>query len=376
MKRAVIRPWFIDPPEVTSTRLHRWTNFNEMIDPGRVTERRLQKCLQEDIGLILRALNSLENIKEYCIEWNEESHYHPEFYAACLRPISQTWTRQLSKLSIKVPPQFLKSLAPIRLENLETLEYHFCTGQTSPQIIDEMHHGFLVFVNNLKDSLECMSFVSTHTSQSLDITRIYKALGPFPKLRSISLSAPFDGSHLSDPLVFVQFLEKHRSTLKEISILTTRCTVHSRPTNPESIDWIQKILTSIESPFPRLRRLALSMRPLRAPLINISNFLEMHMSTLDSLTLADRTLDYREFERLLKTSSGPFKLEVLRHLRVKLNTFCPTTLLCIAIRMPGLTSLDIDCYSTTSCRSDCAYDTDFVSCHHLLLYFWYLPVLS
>ena len=352
MKRVVIRPWFIIPPRVTP---NIWTNIHEILDPEYVqkeTEQRLQKCLRKDFALVVSALDAMENIKEYFIEWNEENDYHPELYKACFTPISQKWIGQLTKLTIKVPPQLLKSLAAVRLRNLETLEYHFCTGQMLPQDIDDIHNGFLVFVNNLKDSLEYISFISTHTSLNLDITRIYKLLGTFPKLRSISLSAPFDGAHLSDPLAFVRFLEKHRSTLKDISVLTSRCTVHSRPSDPESINWIQKILTSVDIPFPRLRSIALAMRPLRASLTNVSDFLEKHMSTLDSLILADRALDYCGFERLLKTASGPLDLEGLRHLRVKLTNFTPSILYYLAYKIPGLTSLDIECSSITNCRSD------------------------
>ena len=356
MKRVVIRPWFINPPRVTP---NIWTNIHEILDPeyiGKETEQRLQKCLWEDFTLVVSALNAMENIKEYFIEWNEEN-YHPELYKACFTPISQKWIGQLTKLTIKVPPQLLKSLASVRLRNLETLEYHFCTGHMSLQDIDDIHNGFLVFVNNLKDSLEYISFISTHTSLNLDITRIYKLLGPFPKLRSISLSAPFDGAHLSDPLAFVRFLEKHRSTLKNISVLTSRCTVHSKPGDPDSINWIQKILTLVDSPFPRLRSLALAMRPLRASLTNVSDFLDKHMSTLDSLILADRSLDYCAFERLLKTANGPLDLEGLRHLRVKLTNFSPTILYYLAHKMPELTCLDIECSSILNCRGD----GDFVS---------------
>ena len=362
VKRVVIRPWFINPPVAQNI----WTNIHEIFDSEYIrkeTEQQLQKCLRKDIALIVSALNAMENIKEYFIEWNEENNYHPELYKACSTPVLQKWMGQLTKLTIKVPPQLLKSLqvAAVRLRNLESLEYHFCTGQMSPQDIYNIHDGFLVFVNNLKDSLEHLSFISTHTSHNLDITLIYKWLGPFPKLRSISLSVPFDGAHLSDPSTFVQFLENHRSTLKVISVLTSRCTVHSTPSNPESINWIQKILTSINSPFPRLRSLALALRPLRAPLTNVSDFLEMHMSTLDSLILTDRAFDYCGFERLIKTASGPLDLIGLRHLRVKLNNFSPTILYYFASKMPELTSLDIECHSIINCRSDCTNDIDFVS---------------
>ena len=354
VKKVVIRPWFITLPRVTP---NFWTNIHDILDPEHTKkeiEQRLQKSLWEDFALVVSAMNAMENIKEYFIEWNEENNYHPEFYKACFTPISQKWIGQLTKLTIKVPPPLVKSLALVRLRNLETLEYHFCTGQMSPRDIDDVHDGFLVFVNNLKDSLEYISFISTHSSLHLDISRVYKLLGPFPKLRSISLSAPFDGAHLSDPLAFVGFLEKHRSTLKDISVLTSRCMVHNSPGSLGGFNWIQKILISVKDPFPRLRSLALAMRPLRAPLINVSDFLGKHKSTLNSLFLADRELDYFEFNRLLNFASGPLDL---RHLRIKLTEFSTKILLYLASNMPGLISLDIECSSITNYPAN----GDFVS---------------
>lgn len=350
VKKVVIRPWVITPPRITP---NFWTNILEILDPeyiAKETEQRLRKYLSKDLALVVSALNAMENIKEYTIEWNEEADYHPELYKACFTPISEIG--QLTKLAIKVPPQLLNSFTSVRLRNLEALEYHFCTGQMSFQDIDHIHDGFVVFVNNLKDSLEYISFISTHTSHYLDISWIYKSLGHFPKLRSISLSVPFDGSHLSDPLAFVGFLEKHQSTLNHISVLTTRCTAHSSPGDPNRIDWIQNILSSLDSPFLRLRSLALAMRPLRVSLTNVANFLEKHMSTLESLILADRALDFSEFKRLLKPASGLLDVEGLRHLRVKLTSFSPSVLYYLASKMPELISLDIECSSIINCRSD------------------------
>ena len=371
VKKAVIRPWFITPPKVTP---NFWTNIHDIIDPEHTRkeiDQRLQKCLSEDSALVVSALNAMENIKEYFIEWNEERDYHPELYKACFTPILQKWIGQLTKLTIKIPPPLVKSLALVRLRNLETLEYHFCTGYMSPRDIDDIHNGFLVFVNNLKDSLEYISFISTSTSVHLDITRVYKLLGLFPKLRSISLSAPYDGAHLSNPLVFVGFLEKHRSTLKDISVSTSRAMarVSSSPGNPKSKDWIQEILISVKIPFPRLRSLTLAMRPLRACLTNVSDFLGNHMSTLDSLTLVDRSLDYCEFKRLFRTASGPLDL---KHLRVKLTNFSPSILYFLAYKMPELISLDIECSSITNSHG---VDGDFVGVASFLFFLFLTCVL-
>ena len=370
VKRAVIRPWGINPPRVTP---NIWTNILDPEYIRRETERQLQGRLREDCALVFSALKAMENIKEYFIEWDEEDGYHPELYNACFTPISQRWTGQLTKLAIKIPPQLLNSfvqiVSSVHLRNLETLEYHFCTGRMSLQDINHIHDGFVVFVNNLKDSLEYISFISTYTSLNLDITWIYNSLGRFPKLRSISLSAPFDGPHLSDPLAFVRFLERHRSTLKDISVLTSRCTLRSTPSDRESNDWIQKILISVHRPFPQLQSIALAMRPLRTPLTNVSNFLKNHMSTLDSLILADRTLKRWELEGLLETSSGPLDL---RHLRVNLDEISLRILCYLAYKIPGLTSLDIECSSIENCHSD----RDFVSYLSFISLFLFLTCVS
>ena len=369
VKRVVICPWFIDSPVVSHTGLGR--SFWDIVDPDHITkeiDRQLQKLLCKDIAPVVSALNAMQNVNEYVIKW-DEGKYHPELYTAFFTPMLQKWTGQLTKLSIMVPPQFVRSLASIRLRRLEYLEYHFCTGRTLLHEIDEVHNGFLVFVNNLRDSLKFISFISTTTSLHLDVTRIYRSLGHFPKLHSISLSAPFDGAHLSNnPLVFVQFLEKHRSTLKEISVLTSRCTAfHSVPSHPETQLWIQKILTLIHTPFPRLRSLALAMRPLRVPLTNVSNFLDMHISTLDSVTLTDRALDYRDLVPLMQTTNGPLDLTGVRHFGVKLHNFTADILYYLASRMPELRSLDIECYTIKGHLTDFSKGTDCVSYPPVLL---------
>lgn len=358
VKRLVIRPWLVNTaanhPPGLSLRRSILSNVNEILDlnyHSREQERRLQKCLRNDIKLVVCALEAMQYIKEYAIEGDEEKPYHLQFYNEFFTPMLQRWAGQLTKLTIMVPPQCLNDLASVRLRNLETLEYHFRTGSQSSKDIDDTHNGFLVFVNNLKDSLESISFISTFASINLDITRIYKSLGTFPKLRSISLSAPYNGTHLSDPLVFVHFLEKHRPTLEDISLLTSRCTDHSMPGNPETTNWIQKILASIHTPFPRLRSLALAMRPLRAPLTNVANFLEMHMYTLDSLTLADRAFNPSEFPPFMETSSGFLDLTGLRHFRVKFDNFYPEILYYLASKMPRLISLEIECSSIRSYHS-------------------------
>lgn len=381
VKRVLIRPWRIDPPPINQRGLGHslWTNINEILYSdylSRETRRQLLERLQHDVGLVDRAFNAMQNIKAYTIDWDGSDGYHPELYNAFFIPKLRKWAGHLVKLTIKVPSPFLKSLPFVRLMKLESLEYHFCTGTMSAKDVDDIHNGFLVFVNNLRDSLTCISFISTSTSLHLDMTRIYNSLGLFPKLRSISLSVPFDGGHLSNPLAFVQFLQKHRSTLNNISLLTSRPTYHSTPSHPDCINWIQKILTSVKRPFPQLRSLALAIRPLRAPLTNVSNFLEMHMSTLDSLTLADRPFDLPEFELLMNTARGRLDLTGLRHLRVKLNNFCPTTLYYLATETPGLINLDIECFSIKSHLSDPTRCTDFVSylsCVSIFAsYFFYL----
>ncbi|KAF8154767.1 hypothetical protein B0H34DRAFT_717780 [Crassisporium funariophilum] len=279
----------------------------------------------------------MRNIREYHIDWDETRPYHPEHYQAFLTPVLEKWTDLLVKLTIKVPPQILKSLAKVHLRKLEILEYHFSTGMMAFKDIDDAHDGFLVFVNNLRDSLQAISFSSTHTSQNLDMSRIYRLLGTFPKLNSVSLSIPFDGGHLCDPKTLIRFLEKHRSTLKNLNLFTSRCTVHVTPSDPECILWIQHILASVHTPFPQFRGLGIALRPLRAPLDALYRFLSMHSSTLHSLILTDRKLGCHE---LWKTVSETVDL---RHLRLKLDGLCPELLFDLASSLPGLQSLRIEC---------------------------------
>lgn len=246
-------------------------------------------------------------------------------------------------LSIKLPPELLSLLVRVNLPRLENLEVTFHMAGLQERDIHIALDGFIVFVHNTKDSLRSLSILSTCSSENLDLSRLFKLLKRFPRLCSVSLSIPFDGGHLSNPASFSSFLEMHRETLQRLSLNASRCTpVHTGKYDPDCINWIQRIMLSVHVPFPQLRSLELALRPLRAPLHILSDFLTKHCPTLESLILNDRILTFADVECILEPfeSIQPEAL-TLKHLQFRVSYLSPELLFLLASRLPRLRSLSV-----------------------------------
>lgn len=318
------------------------TSCMQVLDPHysqKVAERRLQKRLSKDKERVTTALAQMCSIQEYTIDWDESTAFHPEFYHAFLVPPLEKWSNHLTALTIRVPLSMVSSLASLRLPRLESFTYHFCTGYTPLNEIHDEHDGFVVFVNNLKDSLQNLSLTSTVTSHHLDLSRIFRMMGSFPCLRRVALSIPFDGGHLSDPMAFMDFLSRHSSSLRGFSLTTSRCAIHFKPGDPEHINWIHHIIKALKKPFPLLSSFDVALRPLKAPLDVLVGFLDMHSSTLCSVSFMDRSLSIHEIKSLFK--APPYNIQ---ELHVKTDTVSASFIAGIACWFPSLKTLKLECH--------------------------------
>ncbi|KAF5309919.1 hypothetical protein D9619_010602 [Psilocybe cf. subviscida] len=346
VKSVAIQPWLVDPRTKSprSKTENAITRCMEILDPHytkKKAEQRLQKRLTKDTVRVQNALEVMKNVQEYIIEWDGDPNYHPEFYHAFVLPPLEAWSSHLISLSICLPPSTFNSLARVRLPHLETLSVQFDTGNLSESDTMHLYDGFIVFINNLKDSLTSLKVSSTCSSLNLNLSRIFRRMGTFPRLRKISLSIPFDGGHLPDPLAFADFVAKHHSSLKDLSIVTSRCTAHSKTGgDPEHVNWIQHILTSFHIPFPRLTAFEVALRPLRGPLDTLGHFIDMHSTTLQSLSLADRGLDVMDLQRLFL--SPHMAWDGLHELRFKAQTVTAPLLTCIAHLLPDLKACSLE----------------------------------
>lgn len=349
VRRVGLQPWLVNPrtksPRSRTEKLI--ILLSKVFDPdytNKVAEKRLQKRLNQDMIRVTSAFIRMQNVEEYEIGWFDDKTYHPEFYQAFVSPVLTMWSKQLVKLTLKIPPAFLNSLAGVHLPKLETFCFTFSTLNLSAVEIDTMHTGFIVFVNNLKSSLLSLSFMSTNTNENFDLCHIFRFLGTFPLLQGISISLPYDGGQLKDPLLFVQFLDRHREELRHLSIFTNRISVRKQEGSPSCIEWIQQILLALNTPFPRLKSLAVALRPLRHKLDAVIKFLDNHTSTLINLKLMDRSLAAHEIAALF---GAPYSGQILAHslsmLHLKVYVFDPYFLTSIARRLPNLETLYIEC---------------------------------
>jgi len=346
VRRVTLQPWLVQPrtksPRSRTEKLI--IGLSKLFDPdytNKVAKKRLQKRLNQDMIRIISAFSRMQNVQEYEIRWGDSRKYHPELYQAFVSPILAMWSMQLVKLTLKIPPPFLNSLAGVHLPKLETFCFTFSTSNLSSSEIDAVHTGFIVFVNNLKSSLQSLSFLSTGANENFDLGRIFRFLGTFPFLRSLSISLPYNGGQLPTPFIVVQFLERHREGLRDLNIFTNKICVRKEEGSPICIEWVQQILSAIVIPFPLLKSLSVALRPLRHKLDTVFNFLDDHATTLTSLKLMDRSLAAHEIGALF--GAHQILASNLSMLHIKVDVFDPYFLTSIARRVPNLETLHIEC---------------------------------
>ncbi|KAF8066924.1 hypothetical protein FPV67DRAFT_1497046 [Lyophyllum atratum] len=344
VRHVKIEPWIVQPRLKPSHRRAQslWNFINTLFDPRfaeRKINQRVKKRLHKDIRCFTDTIAGLENLSEYSLEWEHDRPYHPELYQAFLGPLLTRIQNKLVKLSLNVPPEMLRYLAPIALPRLEHLNVDFCTKKLSREEINQIFDAFVVFVNNLP--LQSLSITSRMPCNNLDLTRFFSMLGVFPRLTRFSLSIPFDGAHLSPPYTLVTFLNKHRQSLQHLQLSSSRCSTPDSPTDPEAKFWIQKILSSLHTPFPRLHDVHLALRPLKADLTPVIGFLARHASELDNLTLTARALTYTEVKDILDEIGAYAHSSLLKHLRLRLQHLSPALLELLASRIPRLALLEL-----------------------------------
>jgi hypothetical protein len=304
-------------------------------------EARLQKRLWKATTRVTTAFQSMTTLQDFEIDWDDTHEFHAEFFQAFLAPPLASWQAHLTSLKVKVPLPLVSTLAGVRLPYLENFTFQFTTGELGEKEVNHAHDGFLVFVNNLKDSLQSLTFTSTFTSQYLNLCYIFDHMGVFPSLRKISLSIPFEGGHLPEPMSFVQFVMTHSKTLNHIDLFASRCVMRWTPNHPGCFNWIPNILCSIPEPLPHLRGLGVALRPLRTPLTTLTQFLSIHPD-IETLLLEDRALETTQISDLFPRFLGQPVVDIL-HFQTKVEGLTPDLLAYFAFKFPNLQTLKIEC---------------------------------
>ncbi|KAF9070502.1 hypothetical protein BDP27DRAFT_1292491 [Rhodocollybia butyracea] len=359
------------PAARVSSTFDRVHSFFDSEYPKRKAQALVQKRMRKQIKLITEAARNLDSIKEYTLEW-DEGPYHDEYFTAFLSnladPIITPFGQTLTKLSLKVPTNKFRYLVSAKLPALEELHLHLVTKSLLESDINNHLDCLVVFVNNLFQSLRCLSISSTYTSLNLNLHQFFHRLGHFPLLRSLALTIPYDGAHLGSSLDSLrQFISKHSTNIQELKLLCrVRAATRIRPNDPSAKYWIQRILNSIQAPSIQtsayspsynqlrgLRNLELALRPLRSDLQPFLTFLASVADQLESLVLMDDALKPHELGRVLNvlvqrpaqtlghygSSLNGYGYTNIRHLSIRLQYLCPYTVDLLASELRSLRSL-------------------------------------
>ncbi|KAH9476247.1 hypothetical protein JR316_0011818 [Psilocybe cubensis] len=407
IRKVEIRPWLVQPLAHSIDSSVKFPNLLQSSRSSKAAKERIQKQVNEDVFWVNAAFRKMPNVVEYSIDWDGSFRYHRELYQACLTAGLDGWSDNLIKLTVKVPPAMLNSFVGIELPKLQSFNWHLYTGSLSPKEINMATDGFMVFLNNLKDSLRSLCIVSTHSSHDLDLSRIFRKMGRFPLLSKIALTLPADGQHLSEPATFVRFLEKHRSSLEEISLrsgsapscnqlansgkvldredrnrslnllsmqsslphlrvfsrfmdrqcsklkemsfLSARAVLVNKAGGGQITDWILQLAEDINIPFPQLRSLSVSMFLSGACSDPRVRLVHLHCPTLDSLSLVDFALSHDDILSILRPS--PIRAETLLQistLSLRIHRFSSQLLIDLALLLPELKTARIECNTVVS----------------------------
>lgn len=345
VKHIYVKPWLVPPctQSYQSRRENALKHLSALIDPHSAKKQaqyRLQKRFSKDIVWVQTTLATFSNIESYTLDWNGSTEFHPEFYTAFLIPVLRIWQSSLRHLTLCLPPQMYAKLSQFPMPRLEGVDICLDTGTMDALNVNIHLDALLVFIHNLKDSLRSLAIRTTPSSEELDLSRLFRHIGTFPHLRSFSITIPFDGGHLSSIPPFTRFLQKHSGTLEAFTLKTTRCSAHRKQVEHDGRNWIQTICRSFVEPLHHLESLTLALRPLKAPLDLLKDFLVSHSSTLKHLILTERSLSHEEVcDYIISplTCSG-----IVKRLEIRVDSFSPQLLCSMASYLPNLHTLKLD----------------------------------
>lgn len=338
-------------PVVHSKRNRLWIRLHRMIDRDylvKLYDAARTADIAQTAQAIATTLISLKRVQKYKLCWNEDS---PFTFQPFFRPLLEKagWRHSLRELSLRVPITELSYLVSVHLPHLEELDIRFSTGALAMKDIAIVLDAFTVFVDNLSPSLTGLTITSTNTSSNLDLSDFFHHLGTFPFLRCFTLSLPFDGNHLSRPIMLRRFILKHKR-LAVLKLGTGPATPRDTPSLfPDAPMWIQNTCTpSLD--LPLLHDLTFALRPLSGPKA-LSHLLPMLRPNangiglahqLQSLHLTDRALTLGEVERVLQALVfGPHWPSQLETLGLRVQMLTPRLVDIIASYLPTLAVLEL-----------------------------------
>ncbi|KAF6756610.1 hypothetical protein DFP72DRAFT_893228 [Ephemerocybe angulata] len=304
------------------------------------------------LRLMISAVHNMRGVVGYLFEQRDLSltKQTERFIAMASRSLGPG----LRKLSLHATIFKCKPIFDLtEFKHLEELELHFdyhchsAESQVAEAIeaskqreVETLQSTIVPFINSRKSVLRSLTLASY---SHVDLSPFFRALGPFPALRMLSLNICLDEVHLSDVGVLVEFIYIHRWTLSHLDI---------RPRTPDSSgsDFVStaRLAELRSASWIRLQKglfersdIFVSLDGLHLPVGDFDSCIRLIHRTSSSLThlsLTDRYFnDANEIKRLLGIfSSRTFQLQSLW-----LEVPAPTveTLKLLASRLPGLNSL-------------------------------------
>ncbi|KAF7317876.1 Polygalacturonase 3 [Mycena kentingensis (nom. inval.)] len=279
-------------------------------------------------------ISGLPYVTHFDIAWNGLHTIHDlpvPFLVAGFRP---------SVLTLKLEVSLEKTVELLahteRLTGLEELDLfirldHLYAPETYEEILVE---HLAPAINRLHATLQKLSL---RLCEPLDIAPLFDSLRLLSCLDSLNIAIPMARPHLGHPSGLGNFLERHRSSLRHLSLRASELSGDGiiPPDDPVS-EWVNDALSFVVGP-TKLKTLdmGLALFPVEAAALCLGRFAR----SLTSLTLTGRHLPYDRVDELLSAVRRTGRR--LQSLRLGTVTLSPDLVDLVAEKLPGLAQLDL-----------------------------------
>ncbi|KAJ7119688.1 hypothetical protein C8R44DRAFT_706574 [Mycena epipterygia] len=348
VRRLHVRAWFIEyliqkeslvPPSYVATS-KRWLSRHLRLPstPLRIESSTSGRssAARDILESMTAAVRLMTQVTEYSFEWRDLSPT-----ADTLRFLTAArlaFGVSLRKLTLHAQlGNFTNLLSTVDFDNLEELELNFDHDPGDVRAdVALLRDSIAPFVNHFRRSLGTLLISS---ASKMDLSPLFYALAPFPRLRKFAAHVAFDSAHLSDPGGLVRILRTNSDTISSVQLgrsfaassdeaLDLRSTWSGLSTAMESDPAVLSNLAALK--IPALRNFDATIACLRRS-----------ANTLTSLCLVDYFLTERELVELVQIfSHRPFDAG-LKSLHIGVAYMTPDLLDFLASRLPGLLNLNL-----------------------------------
>ncbi|TFK69100.1 hypothetical protein BDN72DRAFT_878648 [Pluteus cervinus] len=310
----------------------------KQLRPGKRKKSPLSRAFRssEDItNILLQVLRGLPNVTDYYIVWcglPPISRSPVPFLTAVLQS-------RLRKLSLEISLENIETLLgpAFAIPNLEELEVVVRIDEIRSPANQER-----IMFNHLGPAISCLHptlhTLSIQAWEPLDISPLFASIQSIPSLRTLAISIPTTLPHLGNPKGLRNFLNRHSSSLQELTLRASQYGGVGMTPDGVSMDhWIREAISDAELPHLHVLDISSGLFPLATSIQCLTRF----SRTISSLALTGRYHSLDDVALALNTMDGRPEHKRLHTLRLGPVSLTPQLMDLLAEKLPYIQRLEL-----------------------------------